>query len=189
MNNLYWAEVKDGAKVPTKREEDAGYDIYACFEEDAMVIPVNAIKMIPTGIASAFPSGYVMLLEERGSTGTKGLSRRAGVIDSGFRDEWQVVINNTSNSHIIISKLSLEELIEKYKHNEDDRAWFLSINGDNIIMFKNGESSVTIYPYEKAIAQALFLPLAQADSKTVPYDELKAMTSERGMGMLGSSEK
>ena len=29
MEKLYFAKVKEGAKIPTKREEDAGRDIYA----------------------------------------------------------------------------------------------------------------------------------------------------------------
>ena len=31
---LYWAKVKENAIIPTKREEDAGYDLYPCFEEE-----------------------------------------------------------------------------------------------------------------------------------------------------------
>ena len=41
MNKLYWAKVKADAKVPQKRYEDAGYDLYPCFEEDYMVTDRN----------------------------------------------------------------------------------------------------------------------------------------------------
>ena len=34
MKTIYFAKVKPEAKIPSKRDEDAGYDIYACFEED-----------------------------------------------------------------------------------------------------------------------------------------------------------
>ena len=34
MSKLYWAKVKEDAIIPTKRDEDAGYDLYHCFEED-----------------------------------------------------------------------------------------------------------------------------------------------------------
>ena len=82
---LYWAKVKEKAKIPCKREEDAGYDLYPCFEEDYLEIPVLHTKLVPLGIATAFDSDYVMILKERGSTGTKGMAQRSGVIDSGYR--------------------------------------------------------------------------------------------------------
>ena len=34
MVNVWFAKVKQDAVIPTKREEDAGYDIFLCFEED-----------------------------------------------------------------------------------------------------------------------------------------------------------
>ena len=33
-NSLYWAKIKEDAIIPTKKDEDAGYDIYACFDDD-----------------------------------------------------------------------------------------------------------------------------------------------------------
>ena len=47
MNKLYWAKVKADAKVPQKRYEDAGYDLYPCFEEDYIEIAPLTIKLIP----------------------------------------------------------------------------------------------------------------------------------------------
>ena len=40
--------------LPTKRDEDGCYDLYAYFEEPAFTIPSGTIKLIPTGIKSAF---------------------------------------------------------------------------------------------------------------------------------------
>ena len=51
MNKLYWAKVKADAKVPQKRYEDAGYDLYPCFEEDYMVIEPHETKLVPLGVA------------------------------------------------------------------------------------------------------------------------------------------
>ncbi len=76
--NIKFAKVKESGKIPTKRREDLGYDIYACFDEECLVIDVGEIAMIPTGIASAFGEEYGVILRERGSTGTKGMSLRAG---------------------------------------------------------------------------------------------------------------
>ena len=75
---LYFAKTKETAIIPSKREEDGAFDIYACFEDDYMVIAPHETKLIPTGLASAFSSDYVAILKERGSTGTKGMGQRAG---------------------------------------------------------------------------------------------------------------
>ena len=85
-----FAKVKEGAIVPSKRDEDMGFDIYACFDEDYIKIDPHETKLIPTGIASACDPEYGFLLKERGSTGSKGIALRAGVIDSGYRNEWFV---------------------------------------------------------------------------------------------------
>ncbi len=160
-NEVYFAKIKENAIIPSKRDEDAGYDIYACFNEDYVVIEPNTTKLIPTGIASAFSSNYVVVLKERGSTGTKGIAQRCGVIDSGFRNEWLVPITNVNNMPIVITK--------NIKRNFD----FECIK----------------YPYEKAICQALILPVPKINIKEISYEELKAISSQRGMGMLGSSNK
>ena len=45
------------------------------------------------------------------------------------------------------------------------------------------------YPYEKAIAQALVIPVPVVDVEEYTYEELKATPSSRGLGALGSSGK
>ena len=37
-NELIFAKVRPEAIIPTKREEDAGRDLYACFNEDYILI-------------------------------------------------------------------------------------------------------------------------------------------------------
>ena len=159
---VYFAKTDPSAKIPTKRDEDAGYDIYACFKQDEMIIPPHTTVMIPTGIASACNSNYCFILKERGSTGSKGMGQRCGVIDSGFRNSWFVPITNTTNQQIIISKKVTETT-------KDDRTIW--------------------YPYSKAICQALLVPVPQAIVREIPYEELQKIESERGMGSLGSSNK
>ena len=128
--------------------------------------------MIPTGIASAFSDDYVMVLKERGSTGTKGMAIRCSVVDSGFRGEWFVPINNTTDNFIIISKIGRNELKE--------------LKLDDLIPLN---STTTVYPYSKAIGQALLLPVPKVKVKEVSYEDLKEIESSRGTGALGSSGK
>ncbi len=160
MPEICFAKMRAGATIPSKRAEDAGYDLYACFEEDYVFIAPHETRMIPTGIASAFDAGYVFIIKERGSTGSRGIAQRSGVIDSGFRGEWLCPVTNLNPYPIAIAKEQAEV-----------------------------PEGIAIYPYEKAIAQALFLELPQAQVVEVDYDSLKAIPSQRGSGMLGSSQK
>ena len=52
-DKVFWARDNDTVKIPTKREEDAGWDIYANFEEDMWVIQPHTTVMIPTNLRSA----------------------------------------------------------------------------------------------------------------------------------------
>lgn len=177
-NKLYFAKVKPNAIIPSKREEDGGYDLYACFEEDFIRIDPNEIKLIPTGVACAFDKDYVMLLRERGSTGTKGLSLRAGIIDSGYRNEIFVPINNTTTKIIYIAKNKESVIKEERKLMYD-----INITEETVLQY------CTIYPYEKAIAQAVMVINPKLDVEELDYEELKQIESERGLGKLGSSGK
>lgn len=167
--NVKFAKVRPDAKIPSKRVEDMGFDIYACFDEDYIVINPHETKLIPTGIASSCDAGYGFVLRERGSTGSKGIALRAGVIDSGYRSEWFVGLTNTTNKVLFISKLSE---LETYRRYYDD------------IMPQS-----FIYPYSKAIAQALVIPVPEVAVEELTYEELQIIPSERGLGALGSSGK
>ena len=164
---IKFAKVRPDAIIPTKRLEDAGYDIYANFEEDYIILNPHETKMIPTGIACACDTDYCFILKERGSTGTKGMAQRCGVVDSGYRNEIFVPITNTTNNTLYICK---ENKVEPFMYDE----------------LTNG---ARLYPYEKAIAQLLLVPVPTADVEEYTYEELKAIPSIRGTGALGSSGK
>lgn len=163
MNKLYWAKVKQEAKIPTKRIEDAGYDLYPCFEQDYLEIAPAHTKLVPLGVASAFHSDYVMILKERGSTGTKGMAQRAGVIDSGYRGEYMAPITNVNDKPLVIVK-------KEYADQFDADAYI-------------------IYPYEKAVCQGVLVVMPQLESEEISLESLQAMESERKDGRLGSSNK
>jgi dUTP pyrophosphatase len=181
MGNIKFAKVRPDAIIPSKRNEDMGFDIYACFDEDYILINPHETKLIPTGIASACDPGYGFLLFERGSTGSKGIARRCGVIDSGYRNEWFVGLTNTTDSKLFISKLNSKELTEK-----------LVIDKENPIDWHIAENEVLnsiVYPYSKAIVQAIITPVLETNEQELTYEDLKAIPSERGLGALGSSGK
>lgn len=168
-----FAKVHPDAIIPSKRDEDMGFDIYACFDEDYIEINPHETKLIPTGIASACSPEYGFLVFERGSTGSKGIARRCGVIDSGYRNEWFIGLTNTTDKTLYISKLDEMKLLGRLHG---------YINVKDI-------GSNLVYPYSKAIAQALVVPVPKTEVEELSYDELKEIKSERGMGALGSSNK
>lgn len=167
-NKLFFARKNETVILPSKSNENAGYDIYANFEEDYIVIPSHTTKLIPTGLYSACSNDYYIQLLERGSTGTKGMAQRCGVIDSGYRGEWFVPITNTTNHALVISKVNMETLEKQ-------------------LMIP--KSLIILYPYEKAICQAAVLPVPKMKVEEISVDEIMKIKSERGTGALGSSGK
>ena len=162
--NIKFAKAHPNAKIPTKRIEDAALDLYACFDLDWIGIEPHTSKLIPTGIASAFDPNWALVFRERGSTGVKNMKINAGVIDSGFRGEYFVSIYNGNNVPLYITKY---------------------MDGEQAPEPKNA----ILYPYSKAIAQALVVEVPEVNIEEIPYDELQQIPSERGVGQLGSSNK
>ena len=158
---LYFSKKRENAIIPSKKDEDAGYDIYSCFEENEIYLRPNDIISISTGIGTAFSDDYVMFIKERSSTGKIGLSLRMGVIDSGYRGEIYICLNNTSNKVIVITK---------------------DIN-------KKSTDKVIYYPYNKAIAQAVLCTIPKLKVEEISDSDLLNFKSDRGINMLGSSGK
>lgn len=83
------------AKIPAyAKPGDAGMDIYAL--EDFEVAPGER-KIIKTGLKVAIPRGYELQVRPRSGTSVKTALRVAntpGTIDSGYRDEIGVIIEN-----------------------------------------------------------------------------------------------
>lgn len=192
-NDLVFAKVRPDAIIPTKEDENAGYDIYANFKEDYVVIPPQSTKLIPTGIASAMTDKYYLNVAERGSTGKIGMKYSAGIIDSGYRGEIFIALTNTNINEIIISKLTKEDLIEKYGEKDECGDIHLSYGkGKNdyaYLIDRDNEFTAIIYPYEKAIAQLIVHEVPKMNIKEVTYDALQKIPSKRGTGALGSSGK
>lgn len=165
---VYWHKMYDAARIPTKREEDAGFDIYTI--SGSCVLKPFETRKFKTGIRSAFSKDFWMEVKERGSTGSIGLSVRSGVIDSGYRGEWIIVLTNLNPFPIEFSSSATEVKTEVWDW------WFLK-----------GKTKKIIYPLSKAIAQAVLVPLPKISCK--PWDEEKIAESERGDTGFGASGK
>lgn len=160
---LYFSKTNPNAIIPSKKDEDMGFDFYPCFDEDYIYIKPFQTVMIPTGIACAMSCDYGLIIKERGSIGSLGLTCHCGVVDSGYRGEIFIAMQNCNDYPIYIDK-SVDKIYSK-----DDFGTFI--------------------PYTKAIAQGIIVSVPKVEVSTIPYEDLKAISSLRGLGKLGSSGK
>lgn len=165
--NIYISTTDSHAIIPTKRDEDGCYDLYAAFYEDEFVIPPHTTKLVPTGIKSAFSPKYRVALRERGSNTKTHLIVRAGQIDSGYRGEWFAALYNDSDKPVVIVKS--EAPFDKEKPRPVEAA-------DEILV-----------PYSMAICQFALEEVPQ--SSIIAVRDVSVFESERGEGKLGSSGK
>ena len=170
---VYFCKLNDTAVIPSKRDEDAGYDVYANFIEDFMCFLPFQTKLVPTGIAGALPSDYYFQVEERSSTGSKGIKKSAGVIDSGYRGEYKIAVTNCTLKPLVISKLSVEQLPS-----------LISIEGQEFDI-----NECFIHPYSKAIAQLVLHKVPCVEVKEITIDEFNKIPSLRGVDGFGSTNK
>jgi dUTP pyrophosphatase len=91
--------VPGGKPFTMGRLEDAGYDIFSA--ESMTIYPFSKV-LVETGIATEFPIGFVGLILDRSSMGIKGITRLAGVVDSGYRNTWKISLFNLSEVAIPI---------------------------------------------------------------------------------------
>lgn len=166
---IYFSKLKEKAIVFNKEDENAGYDIFACFDEDYILLQPHQTKLIPTGIAWASSPKYYLQIEERSSTGSKGIKRSAGIVDSGYRGEIKVAITNANSYPLIFINLTEDEFKNKYKELVKDK--------------------VLLYSTKKAIAQGVVHEVINMNVKEIGYDELLNISSNRGVKAFGSTNK
>ncbi len=162
MYTIQFAKVREGAVIPSKRDEDSDYDLYACFEEEEFVIPAFSTRLIPTGIVSAFAPELGVKFEERGSNTKWCGIVQAGVIDSGYRGEWVCAMYNGNPVPVHIRKDVTE--VQRL--------------GDRVLV-----------PYGKAVCQFHVREILRTEIREASPEEIYAQASERGEGKLGSSGK
>ena len=129
-------------------------------------------KLIPTGLKSIIPKNYYVQIQERGSTGSKGIKYSAGVIDSNYRGEWFLAITNTNDVPLVLYDGDLAE------------------DFPSQVLETWNKANAICYPLYKAIFQGVVhkvnedIDIVEVDSYTILKDKTK-----RGTGKLGSSGK
>ncbi|PWI48365.1 deoxyuridine 5'-triphosphate nucleotidohydrolase [Candidatus Heimdallarchaeota archaeon B3_Heim] len=88
------------AQIPTKHNlNDAAFDLYAI---DDLTLPTGSTDIVHTGICLEIEAGFFGKIESRSSLAKKGVFCTAGIIDSGYRGEIMIVMNNRGvEDHLI----------------------------------------------------------------------------------------
>ena len=159
---IKFAKLHPGAVLPYKDNENGCYDLFACFDEEEFKIPSHEVKLVPTGLCSAFDKKYMAHVRERGSNTKSNLKVSAGVIDSGYRGEWFVALYNGNKLPVVISKEATD--------------------------VKRTRSEI-IVPYNKAIAQFAIEEVPSVKLVYTSAAKVQEIKSKRGTGKLGSTDK
>jgi len=111
-------KLTENAQLPTKHNPyDAAFDLYAVND---ILIPAGSTETVHTGISIEIPKGYFGKIESRSSLAKRSIFCTAGVIDSGYRGEVMIVMNNVSqeNYHIKQGDRVAQMIIHKVENFE-----------------------------------------------------------------------
>lgn len=79
------------AKLPARATEGAtGFDVYACLSEPLSLTPNP--RIVPTGIAIAFPRGFDAQVRPRSGLSSRGVAVAFGTVDADYRGELLVTM-------------------------------------------------------------------------------------------------
>jgi dUTP pyrophosphatase len=90
----------DAVLLSRAHHNDAGIDLFSCGEHS---IAPHTTFPISTGIALEIPDGYVGLVWDKSSIGSKGIKTLGGVVDAGYREEVKVIVHNLNTTPYIFS--------------------------------------------------------------------------------------
>lgn len=87
-------KIFEGGFVPTRaHNSDAGIDVYSPID---FTLFKNEALRISLGIAIEINEDEVAIMSERSSQGKKGITSIGNIIDSGYRGEISIVLQNTN---------------------------------------------------------------------------------------------
>ena len=172
---INWYKFNPEAKLPTKRAEDAGFDIYTI--EDNVILQPFEKRLFATGLGAAPTPGYWLMAMDRGSTGSRGIHTHCGIIDNGYRGEIFICLCNDNPYPV-----KFTSKVRKPVFDTSDGC-----------LDKDGKQccgEILYYPISKGIAQIIPIPQPEVTSCEVDaaaWEEL--CNTERGEGKLGASGK
>lgn len=94
-------KLRDNAIIPTRGSEmAAGYDLYACLDDEAILIRPHETEKIKTGISIQPPKGHFGAIAARSGLATRFGLRPAnclGICDEDYTGEYIVALHNDTD--------------------------------------------------------------------------------------------
>ncbi len=89
------------AKIPDySYGGDAAFNLFSI---EKVIIKPREHKVIRLGVASEIPVGYFVSIRGRSSSAAKnGIDVLGGVIDSGYRGEWMIILSNIGKEKFVV---------------------------------------------------------------------------------------
>ena len=85
--------LRSGAKLPERATVGStGLDLYACLEDEDVVVIGPDPTLVPTGVALELPAGYDAQVRPRSGLTRRGVIVPLGTIDSDYRGEVMVTM-------------------------------------------------------------------------------------------------
>lgn len=145
--NVKIKRLNDEAVIPKyAREGDAGFDLVAV--EDTIVEP-GATVLVSTGLAFEIPPGYEMQIRPRSGVTVKTKLRvQLGTVDSGYRGEVKVIVDNTNRDDDIEEDFLLDITDNLVSALDYLGAWNNFESGSYIIRKGDRIAQAVIAPFE-----------------------------------------
>ncbi|OHR73988.1 deoxyuridine 5'-triphosphate nucleotidohydrolase [Bacillus sp. HMSC76G11] len=163
--NVKIKRLSDDAVIPKyAKAGDSGFDLVAT--ENVFIEPGQS-KKVPVGLAFEIEQGYELQIRPRsGITSKTKLRVQLGTVDSGYRGEVSVSVDN-------ISHLNTGDLTKNIKGKLVDEYGLIDSDYGGCYIIKKGDR----------IAQGVIAPVIQAT-----FEEAEELSeSERGAGGFGST--
>lgn len=100
MLNIQFKQLNKNAKIPKKGNKfDACFDLYSTNETNVAIMPHQTV-FFSLGFATSIPEGWCAKIYARSGMACKNglrLANDVGIIDSEYREEWQVALHNDSD--------------------------------------------------------------------------------------------
>lgn len=175
--NFKFKKLHPEAVAPTYAKPfDSGFDLVAV--EDVIIEPGETV-IVKTGLAFEIPPGYELQVRPRSGVSSKTnlrLSNAPGTIDSGYRGEVGVIIDNIALPSLYFNETYNTIGIE-YRHGS------LGIDGKRDSIDSDEQEYTYIIRKGDRIAQGVIAPVITATF--TESDELSE--TERGSGGYGST--
>lgn len=180
---LGWYKLNKKAIIPTKTEDNAGFDIYT-IEEDFILEP-HTNHLFSTGLSAVVEKGWWLMAADRGSNGSKNAHIHCGIIDNNYRGEIFICLNNDNDYPI---KFTNKEPAGFHSHKETVQDYL-----PNSLAYRLKEIDIIdylVYPVSKGIAQIVLIPQPEVENYEMSEQEWNDnKDTSRGAGKLGSTGK